>query len=113
MVLCRKGTDISPLLFTVHHDPSQFSTPYEFNPNHFLDGNGKFKKNDACMPFSAGKRKCPGESLAQMEFFLLLITILQNFRLTSEKKFTLEDIAPKMEGFLNLPIPYELLFVPR
>ncbi|KAM4641244.1 cytochrome P450 2G1-like [Discoglossus pictus] len=108
-----KGTDISPLLCTVHRDPSQFSTPYEFNPNHFLDENGKFKKNEASMPFSAGKRKCPGESLAQMEFFLLLTTILQNFRLTSEKKFTLEDIAPKMEGFLNHPIPYQLSFAPR
>ncbi|KAM4641385.1 cytochrome P450 2G1-like [Discoglossus pictus] len=108
-----KGTDIFPLLCTVHRDPSQFSTPYEFNPNHFLDENGKFKKNEASMPFSAGKRKCPGESLAQMEFFLLLTTILQNFRLTSEKKFTLEDIAPKMEGFINHPIPYQLLFVPR
>ncbi|KAM4641384.1 cytochrome P450 2F3-like isoform 2-T2 [Discoglossus pictus] len=108
-----KGTNISPLLCTIHRDPSHFSTPYEFNPNHFLDENGKFKKNEASMPFSAGKRKCPGESLAQMEFFLLLTTILQNFRLTSEKKFTLEDIAPKMEGFVNHPIPYQLLFVPR
>ncbi|KAM4640956.1 cytochrome P450 2A6-like [Discoglossus pictus] len=108
-----KGTDIAPLLCTVHRDPSQFSTPYEFNPNHFLDENGKFKKNEASMPFSAGKRKCPGESLALMEYFLLLTTILQNFRLTSEKKFTLEDITPKMKGFLNSPIPYELLFIPR
>ncbi|KAM4641697.1 cytochrome P450 2A6-like [Discoglossus pictus] len=108
-----KGTDISPLLCTVHRDPSQFSTPNEFNPNHFLDEDGKYKKNDACMPFSTGKRKCPGESFAQMEYFLLLTTILQNFTLISEKKFTLEDIAPRMEGFFNHPIPYQLSFIPR
>ncbi|KAM4641700.1 cytochrome P450 2C5-like [Discoglossus pictus] len=107
-----KGTDIAPLLCTVHHDSGQFLTPFEFNPNPFLDENGKFKKNEASMPFSAGKRKCPGESLAQMEFFLLLTTILQIFQLTSEKTFTLEDIAPKMKGFFIYPIPYKLLFIP-
>ncbi|XP_053577652.1 cytochrome P450 2G1 [Bombina bombina] len=108
-----KGTDVYPLLCTVHRDPSQFSTPYKFNPNHFLDENGVFKKNDAMMAFSAGKRRCPGEGLAILELFLFLTIILQNFTLTSEKKFTDDDIAPKLTGFLNHPIYFEISFVPR
>uniref|UniRef100_A0A8C5QA23 Cytochrome P450 n=1 Tax=Leptobrachium leishanense TaxID=445787 RepID=A0A8C5QA23_9ANUR len=108
-----KGTEVYPLLCTVHRDPTQFSTPYKFNPNHFLDDNGKFKKNDAMMAFSAGKRSCPGESLARMEFFLFLTTILQNFKMTSQTRFTEADIAPKMTGFLNVPINYQLSFIPR
>ncbi|KAM8952359.1 cytochrome P450 2G1-like [Pelodytes ibericus] len=108
-----KGTDVYPLLCTVHCDPKYFSTPYKFNPNHFLDENGRFKKNEAMMAFSAGKRVCPGEGLARMEFFIFLTSILQNFTLSSETEFTESDIAPKLAGFLNTPIHYQLSFIPR
>ncbi|XP_071981266.1 cytochrome P450 2G1-like [Engystomops pustulosus] len=108
-----KGTDIYPLLCTVHHDPKEFPSPWKFDPNRFLDENGQFKKNDAVMPFSAGKRICPGENLARMELFIFLTTILQNFKLTSPTKFSEYDIAPKLAGFLNAPIDYELSFIPR
>ncbi|XP_053545083.1 cytochrome P450 2F2 [Bombina bombina] len=108
-----KGTDVNALLCTVHRDPSQFSTPYKFNPNHFLDESGGFKKNDAMMAFSAGKRRCPGEGLALIELFVFFTYILQNFTLTSEKKFTDDEIAPKLTGFVNHPIPFQLSFIAR
>ncbi|KAM5145604.1 uncharacterized protein ACMZJ9_012963 [Mantella aurantiaca] len=108
-----KGIEIYPLLCTVHRDPTQFTTPYKFNLNHFLDESGKFQKNDSLMPFSAGKRICPGENLARMELFIFLTTILQKFKLTSQTEFTESDISPKMAGFLNAPIHYELSFIPR
>ncbi|XP_073454683.1 cytochrome P450 2G1-like [Aquarana catesbeiana] len=108
-----KGTDVFPLLCTVLRDPSQFSTPDKFNPCHFLDESGSFKKSDAFMPFSIGKRICLVEGLARMELFLFLTTILQNFTLVSETKFTEEDIAPRMTGFANVPIDYKLSFIPR
>ncbi|CAJ0938494.1 unnamed protein product [Ranitomeya imitator] len=49
-----KGTDVITMLTTVLRDPSQFEKPEEFNVNHFLDENNKFKKTNAFMPFSAG-----------------------------------------------------------
>ncbi|XP_053577656.1 cytochrome P450 2G1-like [Bombina bombina] len=110
--LC-KGTTIYTLLCTVLRDPSQFSTPYKFNPNHFLDENGMFKKNEASMVFSAGKRSCLGESLARMELFLFLTSILQNFTLTSKIQYTESDVTPKMTGIFKFPINYQLSFVPR
>lgn len=49
-----QGTDVYTLLCTVHRETMNFATPYKFNPNHFLDENGQFKKNDAFMAFSVG-----------------------------------------------------------
>lgn len=108
-----KGTDVYPLLYCALHDPDYFATPYKFNPGHFLDENGSFKKEEAFIPFSTGKRICAGEGLARMELFLFFTAILQNFKLTTKMHLTDADISPKMTGFSNVPMPYELSFVPR
>uniref|UniRef100_A0A803JMV7 Cytochrome P450 2C31-like n=1 Tax=Xenopus tropicalis TaxID=8364 RepID=A0A803JMV7_XENTR len=74
-----KGTRILPYLSSVLFDPSQWETPDEFNPGHFLDEKGQFRAKPAFMVFSAGKRECLGVSLARMEIFLFFSALLQKF----------------------------------
>ncbi|XP_061477827.1 cytochrome P450 2C5-like [Rhineura floridana] len=74
-----QGTLVVPLFLSVHFDPAHWEAPEKFDPGHFLDEEGEFRKRDAFVPFSAGKRSCPGEALAQMELFLFFCTLLQNF----------------------------------
>uniref|UniRef100_A0A7N9IGN4 Cytochrome P450 family 2 subfamily F member 1 n=1 Tax=Macaca fascicularis TaxID=9541 RepID=A0A7N9IGN4_MACFA len=111
--LIPKGTDIITLLNTVHYDPSQFLTPQEFNPEHFLDANQSFKKSPAFMPFSAGRRLCLGESLARMELFLYLTAILQSFSLQPLGAPEDIDLTPLSSGLGNLPRPFQLCLCPR
>lgn len=49
-----QGTFIVPLLDSILHDESMWETPHSFNPQHFLDKDGKFRKREAFLPFSAG-----------------------------------------------------------
>ncbi|XP_027708550.1 cytochrome P450 2J2-like isoform X1 [Vombatus ursinus] len=73
-----KGTMMLTNLNALHRDPKEWATPEAFNPEHFLE-NGQFKKREAFLPFSIGKRVCLGEQLARAELFLFFTCLLQKF----------------------------------
>ncbi|XP_073399244.1 cytochrome P450 2K4-like [Dendrobates tinctorius] len=105
--LIPKGTEVIPFLTSVLYDKTQWKTPYDFNPNHFLDENGKFVKHDAFMPFSVGRRACAGESFAKMELFLFFTGLLQVFTFYPPPGVSREDLNLKpVVGFLLIPTPY-------
>nr|XP_008115228.1 PREDICTED: cytochrome P450 2C18 isoform X1 [Anolis carolinensis] len=116
-----KDTTVFPLLTSVLHDDKEFPNPREFDPQHFLNKDGTFRKSDYFMPFSAGKkalqvlgkRICAGEGLARMELFLFLASILQNFKLKPLTDPQDIDIKPHLSSIGNVPPPYRLCVVPR
>ncbi|XP_051002426.1 cytochrome P450 2C18-like [Acomys russatus] len=107
-----KGTTVITSLTSVLHDDKEFPNPERFDPGHFLDENGKFKKSDYFFPFSAGKRSCVGESLARLELFLFLTSILQNFNLKSPVDPKDLDTTAVASGFLSVPPKFQICFIP-
>ncbi|XP_045641026.1 LOW QUALITY PROTEIN: cytochrome P450 2C21-like [Ursus americanus] len=110
--LIPKGTNILVSLTSVLHDDKEFPNPDRFDPGHFLDESGNFKKSDYFMPFSAGKRVCVGEGLARMELFLLLTNILQHFTLKPLVDPKDIDTTPIVNGLGTAPPFFKLCFVP-
>ncbi|XP_077147781.1 cytochrome P450 2K1-like isoform X2 [Ranitomeya variabilis] len=106
-----KGTYVMPLLTSVLRDEAHFEKPNEFHPGHFLDSKGNFVRNEAFLPFSAGKRSCAGENLAKMELFLFFTRLLQNFTFQALPGAEL-DLTPAL-GFTTPPMTYSGRAIPR
>ncbi|XP_063322074.1 cytochrome P450 2J4-like [Pelmatolapia mariae] len=106
-----KGTMVIPVLHSVLNDETMWETPNSFNPQHFLHQDGKFRRREAFLPFSAGKRSCLGEQLARMELFLFFTSLLQRFSFSAPA-----GEQPSLEfklGATRSPKPYRLCAVPR
>ncbi|KAM9801718.1 cytochrome P450 2A13-like [Neosynchiropus ocellatus] len=103
-----KDTVIIPLLHSVLKDVKHWETPQTFNPQHFLTKEGSFKKSSAFMPFAAGKRSCVGESLARMELFIFVVTLMQHFTVSCPGGPDSIDLVPEYSSFANIPRQYEL-----
>ncbi|XP_008937371.1 PREDICTED: cytochrome P450 2H1-like isoform X3 [Merops nubicus] len=111
--LIPKDTLIFPVLTPILHDSKEFPNPEKFDPGHFLNANGTFKRSDYFLPFSTGKRVCAGEGLARMELFIFITSILQNFSLKPVVDHKDIDISPVVTTLASLPRPYEVSFIPR
>lgn len=75
------GSHVIPLINSVHMDPNLWERPEEFNPNRFIDSDGKVHKPEYFIPFGVGRRMCLGDVLARMELFLFFASFMHSFHI--------------------------------
>ncbi|OWF45795.1 cytochrome P450 2C23-like [Mizuhopecten yessoensis] len=91
----RKGDVLLPNLDSVMFDESLFEDPHTFYPDRFIGDDGKLNGTERhVLAFSLGRRVCFGESLARMELFLFLTTLIQRFNLLPEDEQNLPTLEP-------------------
>ncbi|KAF1752919.1 hypothetical protein GCK72_019474 [Caenorhabditis remanei] len=81
-----KGTGVVAQISTIMNDEKTFPDHNTFNPDRFIDENGKLKKVEQLVPFSVGKRLCLGEGLARMELFLFISNFLNRYEISPSKE---------------------------
>ncbi|XP_020505723.2 cytochrome P450 2J2-like [Labrus bergylta] len=106
-----KGVTVIPNLTSVLYDQTKWKTPFTFNPGHFLNEEGKFVKQAAFIPFSAGKRLCLGENLAKMELFLSFTSFMQHF--TFSMPAGVKPVLDFVFGITLAPCHYEICATSR
>jgi cytochrome P450 len=79
--LISKGSSIAISVYAMHHDPKLYPDPERFDPDRFCPENEAALPRYAYLPFGAGPRVCIGNSFAMMEARLILLTVLQHWKL--------------------------------
>ncbi|KAM4655532.1 cytochrome P450 2J1-like [Amazona ochrocephala] len=97
-------------LTSIMFDKNVWETPDTFNPEHFLD-NGQYSRREAFLPFSAGKRACPGEQLARTELFIFFTALLQKFTFQAPEAAMLTFAFTL--SLTRCPKPFRICALPR
>jgi len=97
----------------IHHDPAIWGDPENFRPERFLSPDGKtFKKHEALMPFSTGRRLCIGETLTRDSLFLFSTNLYQRFEIEFDKNGPDNGFDPLPE-FVLAPKPFNVILKDR
>ncbi|GFY49996.1 cytochrome P450 2C28 [Trichonephila inaurata madagascariensis] len=80
-----KNSHVLPVLWAVDNNEKHWGVDVkEYKPERFLSEDGrKVIKPEYAIPFSVGKRSCPGKTLAEIEIFQYLVAILQKFEIST------------------------------
>ena len=101
-------------IYAVHNDEKTWSNPEEFNHRRHLNDEGRFVKSASVIPFGVGYRYCLGKTLAEMQFFLTLVTILQRFDVVSSDGSEQQPEDVTESGFVAMaPLDLKVTLVER
>ncbi|KAH3893405.1 hypothetical protein DPMN_017552 [Dreissena polymorpha] len=99
--LIEAGSVIFPNLYAVHHDEVTWGDPWEFRPERFLNEAGELLPSDHILmqnviPFSVGKRECPGQDFARSRIFVTMTSLMQRVQVVPPKNSNLPPADPRL-----------------
>uniref|UniRef100_A0A3B4FA60 Steroid 21-hydroxylase n=1 Tax=Pundamilia nyererei TaxID=303518 RepID=A0A3B4FA60_9CICH len=107
-----KGTRVLVNMWSIHHDPRHWDKPDLFKPERFLDHRGQQVTPSSFLPFGAGPRVCVGKSLAILELFLFLSSLLQRMSFRVPHGAPLPNLQGRL-GVVLQPLPFKVVVIPR
>jgi cytochrome P450 len=105
-------------LYAIGRDPKKWTNPLEFNPDRFMEGS-KLKRdakaggtNFHLLPFSSGRRSCPGYPLAMVSILRTAGSLLHAFDWSPPPEMAPEDLSTEEKGGIVLEPSPEFCLVP-
>lgn len=110
-----KGTRLLVNVWKLHQDPGTWLNPKEFQPERFLTTHANvnvFGQHPELIPFSSGRRSCPGIGLALQILQLMVARLLQGFDITTPLNAPV-DMTEGVSLTMLKETPLEVVLTPR
>ncbi|KAG2128089.1 cytochrome P450 [Suillus cothurnatus] len=113
-----KDTIVMLNVWGMAHDDSRFPDSMSFKPERHLSPTAKIIHSPVPMSFGFGRRKCPGQYIADQSIWATIVSILATFRIGKGKDSTRceIDVNPKFTVGIaidNRPKPFVCSIEPR
>uniref|UniRef100_T1HV77 Uncharacterized protein n=1 Tax=Rhodnius prolixus TaxID=13249 RepID=T1HV77_RHOPR len=99
------------LLYYLHRDPTLWSHPNEFYPDHFLPEECAKRPKNTYFPFSWGPRSCPGSVYAMASHKIFISTAIRRYKFETDLKF--DKLEYKYSLLLEVSQGYMVKIKPR
>ncbi|KAG2366904.1 cytochrome P450 [Suillus spraguei] len=111
-----KGSLVIPNIWSMLNDPQTYANPSQFNPERFLDNNGKDPELDPrTICFGFGRRVCPALHFADASVWISAAMSLAVFDISKVVENGVE-ITPEVDptsGTISQPKPFKCSIKPR
>lgn len=95
------------LIDSIHHNPTVWEDPLEFRPERFSPEASAGRSRAAFIPFGMGPHQCIGNNFALIEATLVLVMLLQRYRIKLVSQHEIEPL-PRMIQKPGVPVMVRL-----
>ncbi|KAG2124871.1 cytochrome P450 [Suillus clintonianus] len=106
-----EGATVYGCHWAICRDPIAFPDPDKFDPQRWLDSEGRLKDNVKSFTFGFGRRVCPGRHLADNSMFIGLALLFWSFRIDQRPDAPINTQAS--DSIVSHTAPFEINVVPR
>ncbi|KAG2053936.1 cytochrome P450 [Suillus hirtellus] len=107
-----KGAIVFGNHWAISRDPNVYPNPDQFDPERWLDSEGKIREDLKFPSYGFGRRICPGRHIANRSIFINLALLLWSFKITEDPKNPI-DQSGFVDGVIAHPKRFAARFEPR
>ncbi|KAG2068482.1 cytochrome P450 [Suillus decipiens] len=107
-----KGAIVYGCHWAISRDPIVFSDPEVFDPQRWLDSEGRLKDNIKFIAYGFGRRVCPGLHLANHSLYISLALLFWSFRIAQRPDARINTNA-FLDAVIARAVPFEVDVIPR
>ncbi|KAG1824846.1 cytochrome P450 [Suillus subaureus] len=107
-----KGAIVFGNHWAISRDPIVYSNPDKFDPERWLNSEGKIRDDIKFPSYGFGRRICPGRHIADRSVFINIALLLWSFKITQDPENPIDDMG-FVDGVVAHPKPFTARFQPR